>query len=183
MHNLNQELFLAVNALVSVSFFWDMFFFVLTTGFGAAIFILIVSYVVIHRHRTPGTVLQSVIARYRELFTIGISLVLTWGLVQLLKVLYAIPRPFLSFHDITVLLTYGANDSFPSGHSAMFAALATSIFPYHRWLSLLVAFLALLIGFSRIYVGVHYPLDVLAGFCIGILVSLGIRRLFKSSVW
>ena len=72
--------------------------------------------------------------------------------------------------------------SFPSGHTATSFAAATALSylaPRYR-----VGFyaLAVLIGLSRLYNGVHYPTDVLAGALLGVLVALGIRRLSKLRV-
>ena len=67
--------------------------------------------------------------------------------------------------------------SFPSSHAANNAAVATLItarYPRVKWIFI---GLALLVGYSRIYVGVHYPLDVLGGFLVGILCAILIMRL------
>lgn len=66
------------------------------------------------------------------------------------------------------------SSSFPSSHSATTAAAATVLVWFYRrrtrlaWLALLIP---LVIGYSRIYVGVHYPTDVLAGWTLGFLVT------------
>ena len=72
--------------------------------------------------------------------------------------------------------------SFPSGHTATSFAAATMLsllLPRYR-----IPFfvLAVLIGLSRLYNGVHYPTDVLAGATLGVLVALGIRRLMHLRV-
>lgn len=74
-------------------------------------------------------------------------------------------------------------DSFPSNHSAnMFSASAvlSGVFPQ---LSPLWYFLAALIAFSRIYVGAHYPLDVVAGALLGLLVGVIGRKYVLDSKW
>ncbi|MCC7451113.1 MAG: phosphatase PAP2 family protein [Anaerolineae bacterium] len=92
---------------------------------------------------------------------------------QLLKQIFARPRPF--FADA---LQTAANYSFPSGH-AMFSAVAYGLLAYFMLLQVrrqrtriaIVAgtvVLVLLIGFSRIYLGVHYFSDVVAGFAFGV---------------
>jgi undecaprenyl-diphosphatase len=62
--------------------------------------------------------------------------------------------------------------SFPSNHAAnCFAAAFFLSFSYRRWTPLLV-FLALIVGYSRVYVGEHYPLDVLGGVLLGGIYAL-----------
>jgi undecaprenyl-diphosphatase len=90
-----------------------------------------------------------------------------------LKILFSRPRPDIAAHS-THVLTY----SFPSGHSMLSAvvyltlgALLTELVTRKRLKSyfLLVGlFLSFLVGLSRIYLGVHYPSDVMAGWCAGL---------------
>jgi len=64
--------------------------------------------------------------------------------------------------------------SFPSGHSASAAAVygSTALYAKKKWLTALAILLPLLVGFSRVVVGAHYPTDVLAGWALGLLVIL-----------
>ena len=91
------------------------------------------------------------------------------------KDLFHRPRPFLTVKGLVPVLTpHGF--SFPSGHATLAAAMAVVLayhFPKARYL---VIGVALLVGISRIYFGVHYLSDVLAGFMLGIIVgALSIR--------
>lgn len=69
--------------------------------------------------------------------------------------------------------------AFPSGHTSRVFALVTVLGQkYKRWRIVLFVF-ASLIGFSRIYIGAHYPLDVIAGAALGIGVSFIVLKIFR----
>lgn len=92
---------------------------------------------------------------------------------DVLKVLVKRHRP-VDHPLVHHLVTY----SFPSGHTTTSFACAGTIARFApRNVRPLLFVLAALIGFSRIYVGVHYPLDVLAGAVLGLLVATGLRML------
>ncbi len=179
MHNLNVTLFMFINNLATMSHAWDVFFVLLTTTLSLVIFVLVIVYLFWHQHPEEPLVWRRFLHKNQEIFTIGISLVATYIFTGILKLIFAVPRPFLVLKNIHELITYGGNNSFQSMHAALFTALATSIYPYHRKLGICIGVLALLIGFSRVYVGVHYPADVLAGFCIGFLIPYAVRKVLK----
>jgi undecaprenyl-diphosphatase len=82
------------------------------------------------------------------------------------------PRPFEALPEIEPLLGGTVGTSLPSGHAATSfagAVVLTYLFP-RAWPAFFL--LALAISFSRIYVGVHYPSDLLAGAALGAAVSL-----------
>ena len=86
----------------------------------------------------------------------------------LLKPLVARPRPFALEPGVQLLIALPGDFSFPSGHTAAgFAAVSALYFGKSRlWLPALAA--AVLIAFSRLYLYVHYPTDVLAGAVLGV---------------
>ncbi|MFZ2175908.1 MAG: phosphatase PAP2 family protein [Rhodococcus sp. (in: high G+C Gram-positive bacteria)] len=65
-----------------------------------------------------------------------------------------------------------ADYSFPSNHSAVAAAMAVALFLIDRRLGLFAAAAAVVMGFSRVYVGAHYPHDVLVGLLVGTVVGV-----------
>lgn len=94
-----------------------------------------------------------------------------------IKPLVARVRPYVTLPEIVPLGHLSKDFSFPSGHSAASLAAAWAIFrTTKRKFGVPAMILALLIALSRLYVGVHYPTDVIAGILIGIAVGeLGVR--------
>ncbi|MEU4683733.1 phosphatase PAP2 family protein [Streptomyces xinghaiensis] len=82
------------------------------------------------------------------------------------------PRPFLDHQGLEVLVDGKTDYSFVSDHSTMAMAMAVGVFVVHRRFGLAAIFLAVLAGFCRIYMGVHYPTDVIGGFALGTAVTL-----------
>lgn len=92
----------------------------------------------------------------------------------LLKNIFQRPRPWLDCAGLVPLVTERDPNSFPSGHtSAAFAFALGSLRELpKRWMKAAAVVLAALMALSRLYVGVHYPSDVLAGFVVGDLAGL-----------
>jgi undecaprenyl-diphosphatase len=88
-------------------------------------------------------------------------------------------RPCIALADVRLLVGCTNLPSFPSNHavnSCVLATLATLYMP-RFWLPTMA--LAMLVGYSRVYVGVHYPLDVLAGGVLGVVVALAFSRVMN----
>ncbi|AZN42682.1 undecaprenyl-diphosphatase [Paenibacillus albus] len=81
------------------------------------------------------------------------------------------PRPFVG-HMVHQLIPHVADPSFPSDHSTLAFALAFNVMLYNRKLGKLMFLLAVLTGFARVYVGVHYPADILGGCVLSSIVSI-----------
>jgi undecaprenyl-diphosphatase len=94
-----------------------------------------------------------------------------------LKSVFDVERPSSRYAAPKTLVRAPVDGSFPSGHAATsFAAAMVLTFARPRWAPAFFL-LALAIGFSRVYVGVHYPLDVVGGAVLGILVATALRLL------
>ncbi|MBO5159182.1 MAG: phosphatase PAP2 family protein [Lachnospiraceae bacterium] len=91
---------------------------------------------------------------------------------NLIKNIVQRPRPYVTFTDLQIIIPQPSEFSFPSGHtSSSFASAAVFYRHLPKKFGVPAVILAALIGFSRLYVGVHYPTDVLAGAVMGILLS------------
>ncbi|MDQ6963031.1 MAG: phosphatase PAP2 family protein [Mariprofundaceae bacterium] len=111
-------------------------------------------------------------------FRVGLAGVLAFllsGLLaQILKRLFEAPRPPVVLDDVIVLGDSLSRHSFPSGHSASLGAMAVIFllfYGYKRWEAWLAVALCAVGAYGRMYVGVHFPIDVLVGLSLGLLSS------------
>ncbi len=105
-------------------------------------------------------------------YYIGTFLILSFSSNSLLKNIFRVPRPYTYSLVKQIDTATGYGYSFPSGHAQMstaFSGLFSTVFK-KRWMYILGIILVFLTGFSRIYLGVHTPLDILAGIVVGCLI-------------
>ena len=98
------------------------------------------------------------------------------------------PRPFVE-NQISQLINHASTPAFPSGHAAFYFAIAAVVFLYYKkvyppskfwWGAGFLFFLAsFLICFGRVFCGIHWPLDILAGAIVGIFSGWLIVKIFK----
>jgi len=105
-----------------------------------------------------------------------ISLALSSLVVLIINAFYERPRPF-EVMDVTLLFYRPTDPSFPANSAAAAFALAAAIWLVNRRVGTAMIVAAVGYGLSRIIAGVHYPLDVLAGWFIAVLVTLAVFRL------
>jgi undecaprenyl-diphosphatase len=98
------------------------------------------------------------------LVSLGIALIV----IEAIRVLVHEPRPFVTYH-LSPLVTFDPDLSFPSKHATISSVVAFSFLFHRSKLTILMIILALLVAVARVFVGVHYPLDVLAGICVAYL--------------
>jgi len=102
-------------------------------------------------------------------------------ITEIIKRLYFSPRPYVILEGVKKIIVGNTDyQSFPSGHATIFFALATAIYFFNKKWGIVTFIVAILVGLSRIFVGVHWPIDVLAGAVIGIISGIIVRGFF---VW
>jgi undecaprenyl-diphosphatase len=99
------------------------------------------------------------------------------GLSYLLRQWIGRDRPPLVYVDPRPLVGLPHTGAFPSGHAASAFAAATVIAWASRRLAVPAYLLAALVAWSRVYVGVHWPLDVIGGAALGTLVAIALLKL------
>ncbi len=102
------------------------------------------------------------------------AIIVSWIVAEGTKQFFNRARPHVSDTAIAPLIKTPSSSSFPSGHSATAAAGSISLAVIYPAFAPVLLILGLLTALSRVYLGVHYPVDVLAGFCIGMLAALGV---------
>lgn len=100
------------------------------------------------------------------------AMLVSAGLVSLIRLLYVRARPFVD-HTINLLIQQNPLEpGFPSRHAAVAFALAVPVLLYNRKAGAWLFFLAILVGIGRVFVGVHYPFDIVGGLVLAVLVTL-----------
>jgi undecaprenyl-diphosphatase len=95
----------------------------------------------------------------------------SWTVAEGAKYLFNRTRPFLWDTEIAPLIKTPSSSSFPSGHSSTAAAGAITLSILYPPFAPVLVLAGLLVVLSRVYLGVHFPFDVLAGIVIGIATS------------
>lgn len=121
----------------------------------------------------------------RDGFTIAAALILCFIFCNvLIKNIVARTRPFDINTMIEPLVRLPSDFSFPSGHTtAVFATAAALLLCKNRLLGIPVLILAVLIAFSRLYLYVHFPSDVLAGMILGTALAFAAYAIVNKIYW
>jgi undecaprenyl-diphosphatase len=124
-----------------------------------------------------------VVARNRSVLPVAAGAVaagVAWALAHAAKAAADRPRPYEAMAGAVLRQQPAHGTSFPSSHTAVTLAVAITLLPFlARPLAVAGIGFAILTGWSRVYLGMHYPLDILGGICIGmaaggvVLLALG----------
>ena len=121
------------------------------------------------------------------LLTIGSAILARVAFVELIRYFVYNPRPYLVLEKVNILINHEVSSSFPSGHTTFYFALAMGVYLCnnrakpssglygHKKAGYVYFILAGLMGIARIFVSVHWPLDILAGAGLGIATAALIK--------
>lgn len=99
-------------------------------------------------------------------------------IVSLIRIFFFRSRPFVEATVTQLVFHNPLEGSFPSGHATVMFALAFSLFSVNIRLGLAYLLLAIISSFSRIIVGMHFPLDIIGGMLVGALSAFLVKWLF-----
>ena len=122
--------------------------------------------------------------RYRLIgFEMFCVLTISQIIVHSLKKILSRERPYEILEQLNTFGIKLKDYSFPSGHTAASFSIATTLALNSPKLSIIVFIVAMSIGISRIYLGVHYPTDVAAGIVIGFSVAFILHLFFLQTIY
>jgi undecaprenyl-diphosphatase len=102
----------------------------------------------------------------------GAAALIALAIAQVLGTLVDRARPYDSMTNVHLLVHRTTDFSFPSDHATVVGAVATGLLFVDRRLGFVAAVAAAMMAFTRVYVGAHYPFDVLAGLALGAGVAM-----------
>ena len=103
-------------------------------------------------------------------------------ITEIIKIIVQRARPYMVLETAKKIITENTDfKSMPSGHAAIFFALAMAIYFFNKKLGIFLFASAILISLARIFCGVHWPSDILVGAIIGIASGIIVDKVIKLS--
>lgn len=186
---LNEKLFYALNGLnenetisqinvfiTDIGRHQNFYYYLAVTAFAAMLNLFVLKKSNPHKFGTRKNIWLMVI------FTMAICFPIERQLTDTLKLYFAMPRPFIALPKSTVFAIIPDVNirqywmSFPSGHSAFAMFMGAALWPaLNRYGKVIIGTLVLLIGISRVILGMHFPADVAGGFTVALLLVVTLR--------
>lgn len=108
-----------------------------------------------------------------------ISLPLVYFVAKIIGFFYYDPRPFVVEH-FNPLIFHVADNGFPSDHVLLTSSIAALVYFFNKKIGILLWILVLVVGFSRVFVGIHHTIDIFGSIAISFFVIFAIYKLTKS---
>jgi len=113
-----------------------------------------------------------------DLVVVSVTAVSAWFIAHFFKDVFHTLRPFDALQSVKPLISESGY-AFPSGHATFFMALASSLWFYHKRLSVFFGISAIIIGLARVSVGVHWPVDILGGLVLGLALGVTLYKIIN----
>jgi len=171
---MNHIIFFNLYSLAHQSVFLDWLIIFSANTFGYIMVFLAIVFLIFHTdgvfdYHAPFLQFKN---KLKEISFVFITSISAWIIATIIKSFIFSPRPFMVFENVKPLFVHGGMESFPSGHAMFFSALALSLFFVHKRIGYLFFIVALIVGLARVASGVHFPIDILFGYILGIIIAL-----------
>ncbi len=171
---MNMAVFKAINGFAHESGLFDKTMIILAK-YGPLIFMATLAAFYLY-----GVYRKDKMLRYAAVDTLAIT-VINMFLGFVIGIFYYEPRPFV-FNKVNLLIPHAPDTSFPSDHSLGTMSIALGINNYYKICGKVLIILSLLVGVSRVYVGVHYPMDVVGSYLVVFVVNFIYGRLLRNKI-
>ena len=170
-HSLDQRLYLDVNHFArSTSWLHSVAApFALWIGVVILGAIIIAGWWVARRATDPLTAVSKAI-------WVGVACFISLGANQIVAHLVKRVRPYYAMHGVEVLVAKAHDYTFPSDHAVVAGTVMAGMWLVAKRLAILATIVGLLLAFARVYVGAHYPSDVLGGLVLGAVICLALAK-------
>lgn len=173
---MNESIFLQINSCAGQNIWLDKFMIFSADWLGYFLILLLITPLLltffIRNDRISSWARYALFnwSYYKEMLAVSLvsAFVSRFIFVAIIRFFYYHPRPFLALNNANLLIAKDMESSFPSGHASLYFALATGVYLYNKKLGYIYLASAGLMGFARVFVGIHWPLDILAGAGLGI---------------
>lgn len=171
---MNMALFRLINGLANKNIFFDKLM-IFSSTYMEYIYILILAAVfVLGVYKKNGDCRK---AAFNTFIVAAISLILNFVIGSF----YYMDRPFVH-NKVNLLVQHSKDASFPSDHATGTMSIAVGMGKYNKSLSILLTVLSIMVGFSRVYVGNHYPMDVIGGYIVALIVNYFYNTFVRNKV-
>lgn len=140
--------------------------------FGAEFVIFIAIFLVFFLSLKKG------IRERRSLLLIFLAIPVGFLIIKIIRLFVFEQRPYMSLH-LSPLISYYRGLSFPSTHTTIMSIIAFVFISNKSKWGLLFIFFLLWVAYARIYSGLHYPVDILGGFLVGLISLLSSKQIVK----
>ena len=167
--NIDLYIFNLINGLAFKWYWLDFLGFVIAKYSEHFLVTTLILFLVVNYKKYWRMVVEAVVAAFFTRFI----------LTEIIRWLWFRPRPFIT-NNVNLLGDYNAKEaSFPSGHASFYFALSTIVYFYNKKAGIVFFIASFLVSISRVFVGIHWPSDILGGAAVGILTGWIIIKISK----